>query len=551
MAIYVDHTGQSVDENQVPNLLNAKQVTRVARQAGQELLIVTRSDEHNRELSLFYVCQTPRNFEIQPIRFGFFQRYITNPSDIQLREQAYKDLIEQCPLEHSPRLCKLYTIRHFPNQLILSLPNGTSIAMAFEFLNRVRIPNFSRFIEMFENMNHDGIQEMLERPINIDAPMKNGDTLLMVAAGYYDATMVNALLNASANPNKKNERGKTALSYAAKCGQVASLELLLAKKADSLITDKCGRLPLHFAARNGHVECMKKLLASDHSTINQTDSFGYTPLHCAVREGRKEIVEELCATVEMRFNTPAFIKFALSAGQTGIAKLLKSYTNTDIGSDITISSLLREESSEDTLTHQIWSAIEHADELELNALLSSGNLPKSLNLGKLVDRSDGFFLLHKAAAYANAECCQRLLRYITDKNLRLPDTGFTPLHIAAIFDNQGALECLGRSIPRIVNMQCSVGATAASYAAMRGSEQGLRWLVKRGNANLLISSDTGKTPLHVAAYHGHIKCVKFILNQDVPYKTKDNQGATPIRLATENGHWEVVKYIEDFDRVPS
>ena len=49
-----------------------------------------------------------------------------------------------------------------------------------------------------------------------------------------------------------------------------------------------------------------------------------------------------------------------------------------------------------------------------------------------------------------------------------------------------------------------------------------------------------RTPLHVAAQHGHTPLVKLLLEKNADMKLKDDDGNQPIHLAIESDHHEYV-----------
>ena len=63
--------------------------------------------------------------------------------------------------------------------------------------------------------------------------------------------ILDALLDAGANPNVKNKLGGTALMWAASYGQDETVQILLSKGADPRIKDNDGVTAAGWAAKNG------------------------------------------------------------------------------------------------------------------------------------------------------------------------------------------------------------------------------------------------------------------------------------------------------------
>ena len=60
-------------------------------------------------------------------------------------------------------------------------------------------------------------------------------------------------------------------------------------------------------------------------------------------------------------------------------------------------------------------------------------------------------------------------------------------------------------------------------------------------------NNDGITPIHYAAYGGHLEIVEFLTKlTDVP-NAPDNFGWTPIEWAKLNGHTQVVKFLEEYE----
>ena len=59
-------------------------------------------------------------------------------------------------------------------------------------------------------------------------------------------------------------------------------------------------------------------------------------------------------------------------------------------------------------------------------------------------------------------------------------------------------------------------------------------------------SDTGTTPLHLAAKNGHLEVVRLLIEAGVDInKARTNDGATPLHIATQKGHVEVVSLLSE------
>lgn len=113
-----------------------------------------------------------------------------------------------------------------------------------------------------------------------------------VKKGHTD--MVNALLEAGADPNIADSGGRTPLIWAADSRQKAIVDALLKANAKPNIADEFGRTALYWAAYRGDRDIAKALIDTG-ANPNIANQFGVTPLIEATIHKYKEIVNVLIA----------------------------------------------------------------------------------------------------------------------------------------------------------------------------------------------------------------------------------------------------------------
>ncbi|EED17198.1 Pfs, NACHT and Ankyrin domain protein [Talaromyces stipitatus ATCC 10500] len=96
----------------------------------------------------------------------------------------------------------------------------------------------------------------------------------------------------------------------------------------------------------------------------------------------------------------------------------------------------------------------------------------------------------------------------------------------------------------------SDGRMPLSWAAQKGYEMMVRFLLDKDGVNPDSKDFLGQTPLSLAARNGHDMIVNFLLEKDgVDPDSNDTDGRTPLSWAAQKGHDIIVKLLLDKDRV--
>ncbi|MHC4096327.1 MAG: ankyrin repeat domain-containing protein [Planctomycetota bacterium] len=149
--------------------------------------------------------------------------------------------------------------------------------------------------------------------------------------------------------------------------------------------------------------------------------------------------------------------------------------------------------------------------------------------------------LHEAAASGNIDYVQRYISNDVDVNAN-DKFGRTPLHLAADKGHKDVVELL------LAN-----GADVNEKITYNNHDtKTFRWralklaLGKRQKAIEFLEYTVffyGSTPMHFAAYQGHIEVAKFLLAKGADVHAKDSQDRTPLHYAARGGNKNMAQFL--------
>ncbi|XP_036841730.1 ankyrin-3 isoform X9 [Oncorhynchus mykiss] len=283
------------------------------------------------------------------------------------------------------------------------------------------------------------------------------------------------------------------------------------------------------AARAGNLEKALDYLKSGVE-INICNQNGLNALHLASKEGHVEVVAEL---LKLEANVDAATKkgntalhIASLAGQTEVVKEL--VTN---GANVNAQ-------SQNGFTPLYMAAQEN--HIEVVRFLLEHNSSQSMAT------EDGFTPLAVALQQGHDQVVSLLLENDTKGKVRLP-----ALHIAARKDDTKAAALLLQNdrnadveSKMMVNKTTESGFTPLHIAAHYGNINVATLLLNRGGAvDFMARNDI--TPLHVASKRGNSNMVKLLLDRGSKIDAKTKDGLTPLHCGARSGHEQVVEILLD------
>uniref|UniRef100_A0A8C6L2I1 Ankyrin repeat domain 44 n=1 Tax=Nothobranchius furzeri TaxID=105023 RepID=A0A8C6L2I1_NOTFU len=286
------------------------------------------------------------------------------------------------------------------------------------------------------------------------------------------------LLQGQREVDQGDEAGRTPLALAALRGHTDCVHTLLSQGASPHSTDK------QYGLMNGHTTCVRLLLEESDSSdlIDAADFQGQTPLMLAVAGGHLD-------TVSLLLERDAHVNMANSHGLTAL------HLGLLCGQEECVQCLLEHEAS------------------------------------VLLGDSRGRTAIHLAASRGHASWLSELLSIACSESPSLPPLrdhgGYTPLHWACYYGHEGCVEVLLEQ----KGCRCIDGNP---FTPLHCATLSL-WRFESAAVGLhrIIRFCSCRTPLHAAAFAGHVDCVNLLLSHDAPVDSVDQSGRSALMMAAE------------------
>lgn len=352
------------------------------------------------------------------------------------------------------------------------------------------------------------ISTLIDCGANIDAQDRWGRTPLHRSLRSGQRNSIVSLTEAGADLTIRDKHGWGVLVFALLSGLPDVLEYLVAAGADVESKDALRRSPLHFAASR---RCSSKLatLIKAGARVNSLDQDSRTPLHVAVKYGHRQNVQVLVrsgANVDWAPGRGGLSPLQLAAKSRNGFRVIEALVLAGAEVDQT------DRIGNTPLCTAVWNGHEE----NVSALIDSG----------------------------------------ADVNFADSEDFFAPLHLAPQFRDESKIIVALVRAGADVDARNSAGKTALHYAARNGHTKSVCVLIKLGADINLHETDTGLSPLHLAAIDEELiasvywrrsapnaECINALIaaGADVTAKSTGNRWfsrSTPLHWAALTGFTE-------------
>ncbi|WP_341816160.1 ankyrin repeat domain-containing protein [Wolbachia endosymbiont (group B) of Elophila nymphaeata] len=360
-------------------------------------------------------------------------------------------------------------------------------------------------LELVEQKGYTDIVEILKQT------QLNLDRELLIAVEKEDLGKVRDNIRRGANVNAQSRLGWVSVFWAIQKDNLNIVKLLINNGADINAKDNESWMPLHWAVQLGSLDVVKYLVERG-ANINALTADGRTPLDLAAQKNRVNVIE--------------FLKKA----QLDLDK-------------------------------ELLTAVQDGD---LNKVEGLANQGAGLN----TKGSNDWTLLHFAVFSNKFD----IVKFLLDKNanIKAKDVyGNTPLHVAAQYDSK--LEIVEFLLDRNasgINDVNNNGSTPLHLAIQGNKPSTVKLLLNKG-ANINAKDKDGKTPLDLAVQEGYtdiiqiieqvqsdldkelltavqngdLNKVKSLISRNANVNTRDKYSWTPLHWAAYKGHLEVAEFL--------
>ena len=187
-------------------------------------------------------------------------------------------------------------------------------------------------------------------------------------------------------------------------------------------------------------------------------------------------------------------------------------------------------------------ALQPAGESPLMAALYRGHTAVAEHIADAIVSAGGTLDVFAASALGRTEQLDAALSDVSRVNAPAPD-GWTPLHLAAFFGQQGSVERLLAAGADLNAVSANAMRNTPLHAATAGGRTDVALLLISRGADVAAADAGRHTALHIAAEAGNIPVVRALLERGADPLAVDVEDKTPLSRAAARNHDTVVDLI--------
>lgn len=488
-------------------------------------------------------------------------RELREGSDVPMSEQAERlkaitsEINQEQPkptAANKERMLEALRKKHgnLPKKLLLMKEVGDRLKALSSFSQEMRRPSKQDLDNAIMLGDIAEVRRLIASGVGVNGTSAAGYSLLL-SAGVHEHWEIAELL--------RQAGAEVGLAEAALFGDIETLRTLLDHGADIHAANRKGLTALSWAAGKGKEDAVRLLLERNAEVDHLTQN-GFTALLSSALNKHSGVVKLLVAAGAK----VGVVEAALLGDQNLLTRFLGEGADIETENTVNMTPLMAASACGhikcmDTLLER------GADLHKVNASQDSAltwsiryNQREAVRLlldhGMDVNRPDQQGSEHFRGSTLIRRAIQRQLPEMTyllterGASLRVRDgSGETPLHWAAtachpevlrvLLDAGAEVDTVGiRQNTPLMNIVNQVLIKKARHLAC------VQLMLDRG-ANVNARSKHGKTPLMMAADHGHTEIVSLLLNAGADMEARDEYGFTALASAGQGGHAEVVSLL--------
>ena len=351
-------------------------------------------------------------------------------------------------------------------------------------------------------------------------------TALHVAVEQKHADVVQVLIDAGTDIEKRNDKGRSPLHFASITGELATVKMLVDAGADVRATDAERDTCLTLAAYHGHTDIVRYLVSFPEVDLNHQEINNCTTLYCAVQEKHADMVQVLIdagADIEIKTDSGRSpLHVASIEGALATVKMLVK-----AGADV------RATDAKGNTCLILAACCGHTDTVRYLV-----GLPEvDLNHQKI----SNYTALHVAVSRKHADVVQVLIDAGADIETR-GALGSSPLHLASDLGELATVKMLVEA-GADVRATDDKGATCLMFAAYHGHTDTVRYLVGFPEVDLNHQGKMNRTALLLAVHQRHAEVVQVLIDAGADIEIRTDEGRSPLHQASISGELTTVKML--------